>query len=241
MTAPATGPTQSHGLLESLSRGLVALSDVFKRSWKWLSVVGLVAILVICVGYVMFGTLKVNPIESKYQVKVQLHESGGLLPNQEVTLRGVPIGRVQSVNLEKGGVVATAAIDGAVKLPVNSEVRVSGLSPAGEQYLDFRPTTNDGPFLKNNSVVALGQATTPITLAQVLADSDGLLAQLDTEKLSTIRKELGVSTQGPEKLGDIFDGGTFLITTLDGVLPETVTLLKSSKVTFSTLVDLNAG
>lgn len=241
MTAPATGPAQSNGLLESISRGLLAVSDLFKRSWKWLSVIGLVGILVICVGYVMFGTLKVNPIESKYRVKVQLHESGGLLPNQEVTLRGVPIGRVQSVNLEKGGVVATAAIDGAVKLPVNSEVRVSGLSPAGEQYLDFRPTTNDGPFLGNNSVVALGQATTPITLAQVLADSDGLLAQLDTAKLSTIRKELGVSAQGPEKLGDIFDGGTFLITTLDGVLPETVTLLKSSKVTFSTLVDLNSG
>ena len=65
MTAPATGPTQSHGLLESLSRGLVALSDVFKRSWKWLSVVGLVAILVLCVGYVMIATLLVNHIYSQ--------------------------------------------------------------------------------------------------------------------------------------------------------------------------------
>lgn len=236
-----TAPVHSGGLLESVSRGLLAIGDVFRRSWKWLSVVGLVAILVICVGYVMFGTLKVNPIESEYQVKVQLHESGGLLPNQEVTLRGVPIGRVESVNLDKGGVVAIAAINGSVKLPVDSEVRVSGLSPAGEQYLDFRPTTNNGPFLGNNSVVALGKATTPITLAQVLADSDGLLAQLDTQKLSTLRKELGVSAQGPEKLANILDGGTFLITTLDGVLPETVTLLKSSKVTFSTLVDLNSG
>ncbi|MUM19183.1 MCE family protein [Mycobacterium sp. CBMA271] len=237
MTAPQT----SGGLLESISRGLVALSDVFKRSWKWLSVVGLVGILVVCAGYVMFGTLKVNPIESKYQVKVQLHESGGLLPNQEVTLRGVPIGRVQSVNLEKGGVVATASIESGVKLPVSSEVRVSGLSPAGEQYLDFRPTTNDGPFLGNNSIVAMGQASTPMTLAQVLADSDGLLAQLDTEKLKVIRQEMGVSTQGADKLADIFDGGTFLITTLDGVLPETVDLLKSGRVTFSTLVDLNSG
>lgn len=103
----------------------------------------------------------------------------------------MPIGRVESVNLDKGGVVAIAAINGSVKLPVDSEVRVSGLSPAGEQYLDFRPTTNNGPFLGNNSVVALGKATTPITLAQVLADSDGLLAQLDTQKLSTLRKELG--------------------------------------------------
>ncbi|CPV92692.1 Putative Mce family protein [Mycobacteroides abscessus] len=127
-----TAPVQSGGLLESVSRGLLAVGDVFRRSWKWLSVVGLVAILVICVGYVMFGTLKVNPIESEYQVKVQLHESGGLLPNQEVTLRGVPIGRVESVNLDKGGVVAIAAINGSVKLPVDSEVRVSVVNGLGK-------------------------------------------------------------------------------------------------------------
>lgn len=240
-SGPAVPATPSGGVLESVCRAILSVGDAFKRSWKWLSVVGLVAILVACTVYVAFGTLRFNPIESKYRVKVQLHESGGLLPNQDVTLRGVTIGRVDAVTLDKGGVTATALINSGVKLPVDSEVRVSGLSPAGEQYLDFRPQSTDGPFLGNNSVVALGKASTPMTLSQVLADSDGLLAQLDPDKLSVLRHELGVSAQGPVKLADIFDGGTFLIATLDEVLPQTVSLLKSSKVTFSSLVDMNAG
>lgn len=75
----------------------------------------------------------------------------------------------------------------------------------------------------------------------MLADADGALAQLDPAKLAVIRHELGVSAEGPDKLGAILDGGTFLISTLDGVLPQTVDLLKTSRMSFSTLVDTNPG
>ncbi|EUA65828.1 mce family Mce5F domain protein [Mycobacteroides abscessus subsp. bolletii 1513] len=106
-----------------MSRGLLAIGDVFRRSWKWLSVVGLVAILVICVGYVMFGTLKVNPIESEYQVKVQLHESGGLLPNQEVTLRGCRSDGLSRSIWTRAAWSRSPRSMVPVKLPVDSEVR----------------------------------------------------------------------------------------------------------------------
>lgn len=83
--------------------------------------------------------------------------------------------------------------------------------------------------------------TTPIPLSQVLADADGLLAQTDPKKLEIVKRELSLSNQGPQKLTDIIDGFTFLLSTMDPVLPQTVSMLKTSRVVLTTLSDKNAG
>ncbi len=119
------------------------------RHRLWLSTAGLVMTLVIATAYVLVGALRVTPFDSAYRVTIQLPESGGLLPNQDVTLRGgVPIGRVQSLAVTPDGVAAVATVRSDVKIPTASPVRVSGLSPpAGEQYIEFVPDSDTGPYL----------------------------------------------------------------------------------------------
>ncbi|MBV0920738.1 MCE family protein, partial [Mycobacteroides chelonae] len=84
-------------------------------------------------------------------------------------------------------------------------------------------------------------AQVPVTLAKLLADADGLLAQVDPKKLELIKKELSLSKEGPRKLTEIIDGGTFLLSTLDSVLPETTSLLKTSRVVLTLAADKNSG
>jgi hypothetical protein len=81
----------------------------------------------------------------------------------------------------------------------------------------------------------------PVSLAQLLADSDGVLAQVDPAKLELVKRELSLSNQGPRKLTDIIDGGTFLLSTLDSVLPQTTSLLRTSRIVLTTAADKNAG
>lgn len=50
------------------------------RQQVWLSVAGLVLILVVATAYLLVGALRVKPFASSYRVTVQLPESGGLLP-----------------------------------------------------------------------------------------------------------------------------------------------------------------
>ncbi|MDT5016506.1 MAG: phospholipid/cholesterol/gamma-HCH transport system substrate-binding protein, partial [Mycobacterium sp.] len=147
---------------------------------------GLVLTLLIALTYIVVGSLGINPARSTIAVRVLLPESGGLLPNQDVTLRGVPIGRVKSIKFTDTGVEALAAIDADVRVPNDSVVRVSALSPAGEQYLDFRPANDRGPALTDGSVIGENQTTVPVSLAQLLAGADGALAQLEPEKLAAI-------------------------------------------------------
>lgn len=228
-------------MIEALSRRLVALVRAGYRRKNLLSGLALAMTLVVATAYLLVGALQVNPARSTYQITIALPDSGGLLANQDVSVRGLPVGRIESLRVTPNGVDAVANISSTVQIPVASTVRVSGLSAAGEQYIDFEPPSNTGPFLSGGSVVARDQATTPIPISQLLADADGMLAQTDPRKLDLIKSELSLSEDGPRKLTDIVDGGTFLLSTLDSVLPQTVSLLKTSRVVLTMLSDVNNG
>ncbi|OHU22706.1 mammalian cell entry protein [Mycobacteroides franklinii] len=213
----------------------------YHRRRLWLSSLALAFAFIVGSTYILIGGLRISPFTPTYRVTVQLAESGGLLPQQDVMFQGAPVGRVESVNVTQDSVNAIVSINSPAKIPTSSTVRVSGLSPAGEQYIGFSSRSDTGPFLTDGAVIELGKATTPVTLAQLLADADGALAQIDPHKLDIIRKELSLSKDGPRKLTEIIDGGTFLLSTLDSVLPETVSLLRSSRIVFTAAADVNNG
>lgn len=226
--------------LESLAGAVVFVVARAVRHRLTVSWVALVLTLIAGASYLVVGSLRVDPLASTYSVRVRLAQSGGLLPNRDVTVRGVRVGRVTSVDLGSDGVDAVAAIDSGTRIPVGSAVRVAGLSAAGEQYLDFVPDTSRGPYLADGAVIT-DRTSTPITLAQLLGDLNGTIVQLDPAKLQAIVHELGAGSAAPQKLAAIIDGGAFLITTLGSVLPQTVSLLHNSETVLNTARDLAPG
>ncbi|BBY17822.1 MlaD family protein [Mycolicibacterium litorale] len=228
-------------MTNSVANLVVAAARIGRRRRMWLSAAALLAMLVVATAYVSLGALQVNPLASSYRVTVELPASAGLLPNQNVTMRGVPVGRVDRLDITPTGVNAVVSVDSTVALPKSSAVRVSGLSPAGEQYLDFVADSDAGPYLGEGSVVAQRDTTIPVGLADLLAHADGALAQVDTAKLDLIKRELSMSEAGPQKLADVIDGGTFLLGTLDSVLPETSSMLRTSRVVLTLVADKNPG
>ena len=228
-------------MIATIADGIVNVVKVGHRRRAWLSAAALLLTFVVATAYLLVGALRVNPVAKTYQVTIELPESAGLLPNQDVTLRGVPIGRVERLDITPSGVNAIVNVKSTVPIPQSSDVSVSGLSAAGEQYINFVADSNAGPYLSDGSVIGQGRATVPVSLATLLADADGALAQVDTTKLELIRKELSLSDKGPQKLADIIDGGTFLLSTLDSVLPETTSLLRTSRVALTLAADKNVG
>ncbi|MFI6361258.1 MlaD family protein [Nocardia sp. NPDC050630] len=232
-------PNRAYGVrLESAAGAVLAVTDRLVRHRLIVSLVALVATLIAGATYVLFGSLELNPFASTYQIRVHLAQSGGLLPDRDVTVRGVRVGRVSSVDIVDGEVVAVASIEAGTRIPTDSAIRVAGLSMAGEQYLDFVPTNSGGPYLAAGAVIGKDRTAVPVQLAQLLGDLNGTIAQLDPDKLQAIVHELGASSAAAEKLAAIIDGGTFLITTLGTVLPQTVSLLRTSEVVLGTAREL---
>jgi virulence factor Mce-like protein len=228
-------------MIGAVADGIVGAVKYGHRHKAWLSAIALLLTLLIGLSYLTLGALRWNPLRSVYRVTVELPASGGLLPNQDVTLRGVPIGKVEALSIVPAGVNAEVRLNSSVQLSESSRARVAGLSAAGEQYIDFDGGDGEAPFLANGSNVGLGRTEVPVTLAELLAHSDGMLKQVDTDKLEIIKAELGMSKDGPQKLSDIVEGGTFLLSTLDGVLPQTTSLLNTSRITLQLVADKDEG
>ncbi len=228
-------------MIDAIATTIVRVVRAGHRRQTWLSVGGLALTLVLATAYLLAGALRVAPFSPSYHVTVQLPQSGGLLPNQDVSLRGVQIGRVQSLQITDRGVNAVANITSDVRIPAAAAVQVSALSAGGEQTLNFEAESDAGPYLHDGSVVGADRTTVPLTMAQFLTDADGMLAQIDPRKMEVIKRELSMSNDGPRKLAAIVDGGTFLLSTLDSVLPETTSIIKTSRVVLNLAADKNAG
>lgn len=239
----ASRPVRGFGgsVLDGVCGAVIAVVRFCSRHRLPVSALSLVVTLVVGMAYLIFGSLGVDPAAAQYMVRVHFDRSGGLLPGQSVTLRGVPIGVVDSVELTERGLVATASIDSATRVPTGGEVRVAGLSLAGEQYLDFRPKHDDGPYLSDGAEIAAEHTTTPVPLWQTLSQMDKTLEQIEPGEMTAIVDELGMGPQGPEKLDDVFSGGLFLISTLHSVLPETSQLLRESGTVLNTVRDVGPG
>ncbi|AQT79306.1 mammalian cell entry protein [Mycolicibacterium litorale] len=228
-------------MTDTLATTVVRVVRAGHRHQTWLSVAGLVLTLVLACAYLWAGALRMTPFASSYRVTVQLPDSGGLLPDQDVALRGVRIGRVESLRITGAGVDAVADITSTVKIPASSMAHVSALSAGGEQMLNFEAESDTGPYLHDGSTIGLDRTTVPLSMAQLLADADGMLAQVDPAKMAIIKSELSMSRAGPQKLADIVDGGVFLLSTLDSVLPETTSIIKTSRVVLDLAADKSPG
>ena len=228
-------------MIGQVADGIVGAVKYGHRKKAWLSAIALLVTLLVGLSYLLLGALRWNPLRSVYRVTMELPASGGLLVNQDVTLRGVPIGKVEQLSITPDGVNAEVRLNSSAKLSTTSKARVAGLSAAGEQYIDFDGGNGEAPFLSNGSTFPMGRTEIPVTMAELLGHSDGMLKQVDTEKLQIIKDELGTSKEGPQKLTDIVEGGTFLLSTLDGVLPQTTQLLNTSRITLQLVSDKNEG
>jgi virulence factor Mce-like protein len=228
-------------VIGSIADGIVGAVKYGHRHKAWLSGIALVVAFVVGVAYLSLGALRWNPLKGVFHVNVELPASGGLLANQDVTLRGIPIGKIEHLSLTPAGVDAQIKLKEGVEVSESSKARVAGLSAAGEQYLDFDGGTGEAPFLAEGATFAMGKTEIPVTLGELLGHSDGMLKQIDTDKMEIIKRELGMSKDGPQKLSDIVEGGTYLISTLDGVLPQTTRMLNTSRTTLQLVSDKQEG
>lgn len=206
--------------------------------WQWLvrkrvavANAGLVVVLVLGCLYLGGAVLRIDPSRSQYVVTVELATSGGLSVGSDVTFRGWRVGRVSSVGVSGDGIAAVAEIDGGTEIPVGGTVAVNRLSAAGEQYLDFRPVSEGGPYLRDGSVVERARTSVPVPMQSVLANMSGLVGGMNPERLTVIVDELDKALAGgPDGLRNMISGMSRAMAGLTELLPQTQQLLRNLEV-----------
>ncbi|ONM49042.1 MlaD family protein [Nocardia donostiensis] len=195
-----------------------------------LSSIGLVLVLLVGASYLAVSVMRFNPLRSHYTVTVHLDRSGGLQPGNDVTLRGYRVGEVDTIEITEGGagLVAKTQIDTRYKISVDTAVSVQALSGAGEQYIDFRPASAEGPFLTDGSEISFDpeRVHTPVPISEVLENSSDLIAQINPEHFKVILNELDIALSGgPDQLRALIEGTSLVVAGLDSLLPQTTHLI----------------
>ncbi|MEV0032984.1 MCE family protein [Nocardia sp. NPDC050793] len=193
--------------------------------------IGLVLVLILGSAYLGAQVLRFNPLPNTYLVTVELQTSGGLLANNDVTFRGTRVGRVREVRVADIGIAAVAEIQSSARIPVGGAVAVGRLSAAGEQYLDFRPDSDTGPYLGDGDVVAMSQTKAPVSVQSVLANVSGMIGGMNPQRLTAIVDELDKALAGgPDRLRNMISGISRAMAGLTDLLPQTRQLIENLEI-----------
>jgi phospholipid/cholesterol/gamma-HCH transport system substrate-binding protein len=145
-------------------------------------------------------------------VHATLPTSGGLFEGSEVTYRGVKVGKVSAMRATREGVTLDLALREGTRLPLDSPMYVHNLSAVGEQYLDFEPADDKGPYADSGDTLRGTARSLPVDEADLLVELDQFVGSVDKRNLQVVVKELGQmfhDTGTPlEHLID--DGGRFV-------------------------------
>ena len=166
----------------------------------------------------------------RYNVTVQLPETGGLYATGNVTYRGVQAGRIKSVSLTNTGVEAVLSLNSGVHIPSDVRAEVHSQSAIGEQYVDLIPLNSDSHPLKNGDVIPRSQTSLPPNINTLLDSVNSGLKAIPKENLKTAIDESYTAVGGlGQQLAEIVKGSTTLAIDARKNLDPLINLIDNSK------------
>lgn len=168
-------------------------------------------------------------------VDLDLPASGGLYTGSEVDYRGIQIGKVEALHVTHDGVRAVLQLEPGTQVPKDADVEVHNLSAVGEQYVDFVPTHEDGPYLQGGDVVKAGPEALPESTDQLLTTLSDFTDSIKGQDLTTTVAELGDLFRGNAgNLRSLVDNGTTLVDEASANQKQTVKLLDTGQTVLET-------
>lgn len=173
-----------------------------------------------------------------YTVNVLLPGSGGLYEGSEVTYRGVKIGKVTKMTVERDGLRVQARLNEGSKVPANSSVFVYNLSAVGEQYLSFEPESTEGAILKNGDTIRGTEESLPLGEDELLTNLARFVSSLDGDELNTVVSELGTMFRdNSTPLRSLVDSTSLFVEAARENEDATVSLLRDARTVLQTQKD----
>ncbi|WP_310529094.1 MlaD family protein [Nocardioides sp.] len=171
-------------------------------------------------------------VDDAYTVVAHFADSGGAFAGAEVSYRGVRVGQVSEMVLTKEGVDIHLDIDnGQDEIPVDTLAVVGNRSALGEQYVELQPQVDEGPYLVNDSEIAVDQTRTPIATDTLLTHLSETVRSVDGDDLQTVTTEFGAAFGGAGgDLQTIIDSGNEFINAADDNFEITTKLIKDANV-----------
>lgn len=122
-------------------------------------------------------------------VALEMPDTGGLYQNANVSYLGNTIGRVDSVTLKPGQVVADLHFDSGADVPENVRAEIRSVSAIGEQYVEFVPDGPPAGEMADGTVLGQDRVDMPQGIGPVLDQATVLMSSIDDAKMRRVISE----------------------------------------------------
>jgi phospholipid/cholesterol/gamma-HCH transport system substrate-binding protein len=180
------------------------------------------------------------------KISADFTDSGGIFSNAEVTYRGVTVGKVGALHLNKTGDHIDLHLDNcsSPKIPASTGAIIANRSVVGEQYVDLVPPagtkSGQGPYIQANSNIPVSRTSLPTPTQTLLADIDKFVNSVHLDTLRTTVSELGKAVGGKgSDLGNLLDATNELLAAANDPanLSATISLINDSASVLQTQID----
>lgn len=190
------------------------------------AIASVVGIAVMVLQYIRVPTLLgIGRIE----VTLQLPEAGGLYRFANVTYRGVQIGKVTALDVDRDGAEATLSLSGTPRVPADLRAEVRSVSAVGEQYVDLQPRSRSGPYLESGAVIPSSAVTVPQRVAPMMQNLSDLITDIPKDKLAQLLDESFTAFDGSGyELQTLAESMTRISADMDRVAGRTSSLIEDT-------------
>lgn len=155
------------------------------------------AIIVFVLGYFATLGLRVNPPADRTNLSMNVPDVNGLVVGSNVLLRGVPVGKVTGTSTSIQAATVDFYVDGQLRIPVDTEVRLENLSTLGESYVGLVPQSDGGRVLEDGQRISTERVVQPPSVSELATSVTRVLDQLDPGALKRVIDESDTALPDP--------------------------------------------
>ena len=167
-----------------------------RNRWLRLTVVGLLVVGPVGGAFVLW------PSARGHEVIAYFPSTVGLYPGDDVSVVGVPVGKIESIEPRSGDVKVTIRVDGGVPLPADARAIIIAPNLVSARFIQFTPAYKDGPKLADGAQIGLDRTGVPVEWDDVKEQLTALSASLGPKQGDVQGPLVGFVNQA----ADTFDG-----------------------------------
>ncbi|MGH2760319.1 MAG: MCE family protein [Actinomycetota bacterium] len=161
-------------------------------------ITNVIVFLVLAAGLIVLLIFSLFRVQAKYSIFATFADTGGVFSGQEVTYRGVTVGRVGALRVVRDGVRIQLVVESTYdRIPKNGTIaRVMFKSAVGEQFVDLLPIERTAPFFREGDQIAIEDTKLPVQQEDLLRLLDRVLSGVPPEAIGNLVDVLGEGLGG---------------------------------------------
>ena len=165
----------------------------------------LIAFVVVTGAFTAWLAITIGNIQFRdtYTLAATFDDVTGLLPNDNVKVAGVVVGKVSGIDVEDGKARVRFSVDDGVDIPKDSEAAIRWRNLLGQRYLYLYPGES-GDLMEDGDVIS--ETRSVVDLGELFNRLGPVVAAIDPKQVNTFLEEFTGALDGNEqRLGQVID------------------------------------